>query len=140
MSTRHCQNCPEKIEANTRFCGGCGRPVGDPPVAPLTPEIVRKMSQRGADYYAAAFARMFPTGAVTLKPGWNWAAALGGPFWLLYRGLFLETAAILAFDLLLNRLHLPLWPLQMIAQGIFGNAIYFLALERRAQRKAIAAT
>ena len=55
---------------------------------------------------------------------------------MLYRGLFLEGLVLLSFELLFGFVRLPLWPLLLVSQGVFGNAIYFLALERRARRAA----
>ena len=135
--TSDCRSCGSSNERTARFCGGCGfavRPVAARSNGALTPDTIRRLAGRRGDYYVRAFARMFPAGAVGLKPSWNWAAFLGSIFWLLYRGLFLEALVLLSFELLFGFAHLPLWPALLVGQGIFGNAIYFLALERRARR------
>ena len=135
--TSDCRSCGSSNERIARFCRECGSaisPVATGPTGALTPALVRQLAGRRADYYVQAFARMFPDGTVALKPSWNWAAFLGSVFWMLYRGLFLEAFVLLSFELLFGLAHLPLWPALMVGQGIFGNAIYFLALERRARR------
>ncbi len=135
--TSLCRSCGASQERIGRFCGQCGEAiaaVGAGPSRGLTPEAIRRLAGRRADYYLRTFGRMFPAGTVRLKPSWNWAACLGGVFWMLYRGLYVEALALLSFELLFGFAHLPLWPALLVAQGLFGNAIYFLALERRARR------
>jgi hypothetical protein len=135
--TTSCQGCGTRQEA-ARFCTACGRPTGALPQPPrtLTPDSIRRLAGRRADYYVRAFERMFPAGRVALKPSWNWAAFLGSVFWMLYRGLFLEAVVLLSVELLFSFVHLPVWPALLVGQGIFGNAVYLLALERRARRAA----
>ena len=132
-----CRSCGTNHERTARFCGECGEAiseVGNGPTRVLTPDAIRRLAGSRSDYYIRAFFRMFPAGAVGLKPSWNWAAFFGGVFWMFYRGLFLEALALLSLELLFAFAHLPLWPALLIGQGVFGNAIYFLALERRARR------
>ena len=140
--TNECRGCGSSNVQTARFCGACGfaiRPVAAGPIAVLTPDAIRRLVGRHADYYVRTFDRMFSTGTVRLKPSWNWAAFLGSFLWLLYRGLFVEALVLLSFELLLGFAHLPLWPLLLVGQGVFGNAVYFLALERRARRAMLSA-
>jgi len=136
--TTSCQGCGTIRLIDARFCTACGQPTGAArqTTRTLTPDAIRRLAGRRADYYVRAFERMFPAGTVALKPSWNWAAFFGNVLWMLYRGLFLEALVLLSFELLLGFAHLPLWPALMVGQGIFGNAIFFLALERRARRAA----
>src|SRR4051812_13227163 len=142
-----CQGCGTTPVRDARFCTACGRPTGAETLptgaetqptgtargltGTLTPETIQLLGGRGADHYVRAFGRMYPDGSVALKPSWNWAAFLLGALWLLYRGLFLEAFVIWGVVGAFGLAHVPLWPLAMIGQGIFGNAIYFRALERR---------
>jgi len=134
--TRACASCGTNSAYGARYCTRCGQPLLpiDRPPSRLTPVTIHLLAGRRADYYVRAFSRMYPTGTVTLKPSWNWAAFFFGFVWMLYRGLFFEGIGLLVSLSLLGFWHLPLWPLFILGQGIFGNAIYFLALERRRRR------
>ncbi len=46
-----------------------------------------------ADYYARKWAAM--RGAASSRVSWNWAAAIGGIVWMLYRRLYIPAALIL---------------------------------------------
>ena len=133
---RACESCGTNSASGARYCTRCGRallPIDRPP-SRLTPVTIHLQAGRRADYYVRAFSRMYPTGVVTLKPSWNWAAFCFGFAWMLYRGLYLEGIALLASLTVVGFRDLPLWPLFMLGQGIFGNALYFLALDRRRRR------
>ena len=136
--TSECRSCGASQErGGARFCHQCGgamAEVGTGPRRALTPEAIRRFAGRRSDYYVRAFGLMFPDGTVGLRPSWNWAAFFGGGLWMLYRGLFGEALVLLSFELLLGFAHLPLWPALLVGQGVFGNALYFLSLERRARR------
>jgi hypothetical protein len=138
--TTCCQDCGATRQQDARFCTACGRPIvaAQRPTGTLRPETIQLFAGRGADHYLRTFSRMYPDGSMALKPSWNWAAFLFGAFWLLYRGLLLETLAIWGVVGAFGLAHVPLWPLAVIGQGIFGDALYFLALQRRVRRAALA--
>ncbi len=145
MPKIRCSQCQDHNDPSSLFCTRCGarlRRFSSPLPSPafrafsdgvLTPELVRHLSGRGGERYAAIFRRMYPSYSVSLKPSWNWAAALV-PFWMLFRGLYLEWAALVALGFAFGRVCSGLAILFPIAQGLFGNAIYFLALERHVRR------
>jgi hypothetical protein len=141
---------PQPTGAATQPTGAATQPTGAAPqptgtatqptgaarelTGTVTPETIQLLAGRSADHYVRAFGRMYPDGSVALKPSWNWAAFLFGALWLLYRGLLLEAFAIWSVVGAFGVAHVPLCPLAMLGQGIFGNAIYFRALERRTRR------
>jgi len=131
--SRHCQDCELTSPNDARYCVHCGTKLTEP-TGRLTPELVILWTagSRGRQY-AARFERLFPGGEVALKPSWSWGAFLV-PFWMIYRGLYLEWLLVAATALLLAVVQVPLWPLLWIGQGLFGRALYFMALERRARR------
>jgi hypothetical protein len=97
----------------------------------LTPEVVRALADRSGDYYARKLTQLFPDGRVSLKPSWNWAAAIV-PFWWVAHRLYLPAFASLALGALLGRLHPALPWVVVLAQGAFGTSLYLKSLERRA--------
>jgi hypothetical protein len=142
MTKVHCTQCGTRTPSdadNARFCAGCGAAVPRPGgaafaatmIAPtLTAELVDQLAGPSGAYYARTFARLFPGGAVSFKPSWNWSAALAGPFWLIYRRLYVELLVITVLQLGLGAAGVPA-PVEWLGSALFGNALYFMALERR---------
>jgi hypothetical protein len=93
------------------------------------------MAVRNGDYYARKLSELFPSGTTSLKLSWNWSAALV-PFWLLYRGLYLAWLGFTGLAFVLGRIHPALCWLVPISEGVLGNALYLMALERRARDRA----
>jgi hypothetical protein len=133
--SRRCQDCELTSPNDARYCVHCGKRLPEP-TGHLTAELVLLWTagSRGRQY-AALFERLFPTGEASFKPSWSWAACLV-PLWMIYRRLYLAWLLVVATSVLLGVAEVPLWPLLWIGQGLFGNALYFLALERRARRAA----
>jgi hypothetical protein len=131
---KRCPDCERTNPDDGRYCVHCGasltRPDGE-----LTPAQIILWSKRRGAAYALIFARLFPRGEISLKPSWSWAAALV-PFWMIYRRLYLEWLLFIFTEMLLGAADVWISPLVWILQGMLGNALYFLALERRARREA----
>ncbi|MBR4882420.1 MAG: DUF2628 domain-containing protein [Bacteroidales bacterium] len=87
------------------------------------------------EYYVPKFQKIKMTNQ---NAGWNWAAFLVTPFWLIYRKMYAYGAAALGAGLLCVMTGLPLLYLVLyggyIAIGIFGNSIYLNFLEKLAQQ------
>jgi hypothetical protein len=122
------------MAGEARFCGVCGE-AGGPNAAGLTPATVRALAGPSGDYYAKKLGELYPSGTTSLKPSWNWAAALV-PFWFLYRRLYLPWLGFVALGFVLGRIHPALCWLIPIGEGALGNALYLMALERRARDRA----
>lgn len=101
----------------------------------------------GLDHYLPAFVRLDAAGrAVAL---WNWAAAIAGPMWLVYRslwrGLAIDLAWILAVVAAVKFAHdqallpgavlagvaLALWLASAVALGLWGDALVHRDARRR---------
>ncbi|GEM_PF-4673094 len=68
---------------------------------------------------------------------WNWAAALFGPGWFLYRKMYLYGTIFLLIDILavyfpIMRVHLLFVGFNPALFGLFGNSIYRYNLKNRA--------
>jgi hypothetical protein len=126
------------MAGEARFCGFCGAAAGAKAMksdgARLTPEIVLALAGRGGEYYAKKLCDLFPSGSTSLKLSWNWAAALV-PFWLLYRRLYLAWLGFTALAVILGHVHPALPWLVPIAEGLLGNALFLMALERQARER-----
>jgi hypothetical protein len=135
MTSQRCEECEQVSPNDAKYCVHCGKKLS-PPNGQLTPELVILWTagSRGPQY-AKLFERLYPRGEISLKPSWSWAAFLV-PFWMIYRRLYLEWLLFLAVDTFLGATGVDFWPLTFIVQGLFGNALYFMALERRARRTA----
>ena len=126
--------CGAETAGDIRFCGFCGAPAGSN--APgLTTATVCAMAGRNGDYYARTLNDLYPSGTISLKLSWNWAAALV-PFWLLYRRLYLAWLGFTGLAFVLGCIHPALCWLVPIGEGALGNALYLMALERRARERA----
>jgi hypothetical protein len=131
---KRCAACEQTNPDDSRYCVHCGANLSEPD-GQLTPAQIILWSKRRGPAYARVFSRLFPRGEISFKPSWNWAAALV-PFWMIYRGLYFEWLLFLLTALLLGAAEVSISPLSWILQGLFGNALYFMALERRARREA----
>jgi len=131
--------CGAEMAGEARFCGACGAAAGAEPVGAddgrLTPETVLALAGRGGEYYARKLLDLFPSGTTSLKLSWNWAAALV-PFWLLYRRLYLAWMGFTALAVILGHVHPALPWLVPIAEGMLGNSLFLMALERQARERA----
>ena len=134
MTSRQCAECDQANPNDGKYCVHCGAKLS-PPSGQLTSALVILWTGRRGRQYAHLFEHLFPRREISFKPSWSWAAALV-PFWMIYRRLYLEWLLFFAVDFFLGLTGVPFWPLTFIVQGLFGNALYFLALERRARREA----
>jgi hypothetical protein len=78
-----------------------------------------------ADYYLEAFKKLDATNSMI---SWNWAACLGGLFWMLYRKMYVYAliafAGIFVLSLVTGGLGGLLSIIVWIAFGVLGNWIY----------------
>jgi hypothetical protein len=136
MSIVRCEACGNHFTAGPKFCVHCGQPMltAAPASAPLTPELVRALAGRNGGYYARKLSRLFPEGHVSLKPSWNWAAALV-PFWWIYRRLYAPALFFYVVALVAGAIRPGLGLLVLLAQGLTADALYLKSLERTARRQ-----
>jgi len=135
MANGRCR-CGAEMAGEVRFCGFCGAAARSE-AAGLTPATVRALAGRGGDYYARKLGELFPSGTTSLKLSWNWAALLV-PFWYLYRRLYLPWLGFVALGFVLGHIHPVLCWLVPLGEGALGNALFLMALERRARDQAAA--
>lgn len=118
---RRCPQCATENPEFAEFCKRCGRPISQPhwesapgsahEYKPFTAvqedaadneridgisakDYAAVVGQR-ADYYLPRFKQLSRTKA----GGWNWAAFLLGPYWLLYRKMYLYGGVMLTLQL-----------------------------------------
>jgi len=125
MANGRCR-CGAEMAGEVRFCGFCGAAARSE-AAGLTPATVRALAGRGGDYYARKLGELFPSGTTSLKLSWY-----------LYRRLYLPWLGFVALGFVLGHIHPVLCWLVPLGEGALGNALFLMALERRARDQAAA--
>ncbi|NLW55203.1 MAG: DUF2628 domain-containing protein [Firmicutes bacterium] len=125
-----CVNCGQSVDENGNFCPHCGHnmqtaapkePTSPPPQrGDITNDEYISFIGPKAHNYLFQFNKFMRYGFEDFKPTWHWPAFLVGPWWFLYRKLYL--AALIAF--------VACWIpyvnfLAKIGFGLLGNYLYF---------------
>jgi hypothetical protein len=124
---KYCSSCGKEIENNSIFCQSCGSKVGI-----TTSQNVQDHSNKitagdyetfigkNSDKYIKMFQKFSKHGIDNFKPTWHWPAFFFGPFWMLYRKLYLWAigAFIFYFFPVINIISWIVW-------GIAGYYIYY---------------
>ncbi|WP_071881353.1 DUF2628 domain-containing protein [Thalassoporum mexicanum] len=111
-----CSECSQSNPENSLYCSNCG--------APLNTTVPKPEKYTG--YYARVFNEFDNVGG-EFKPTWNWWSLLFGPFWYLYKGIWLKGVILLV---------LPftgfLAPFCWIYSGVCGNYdLYLLQVKNK---------
>jgi len=103
---------------------GAGAGVGNAASAPSFNDATTFIG-KNAEYYIPQFQKMDATNSMI---SWNWAAALGNIWWMLYRKMYLYALIAWVANMVLNFL-LPVaglgsWIVTCVLFGLFGNWAY----------------
>jgi len=100
-----------------------------PPAPPASEELEAYVGPR-AERYRTRFGRFTRSGAARFEFSWNWAAALAGMWWYLYRKMYWWALFDFVLAVLLGwTLFVPiLWG---VARAVTGDYLYFLQADRK---------
>jgi hypothetical protein len=126
----------EIVEANTSFCPNCGEDISDTQgsssiKATIDDADYTAFIGKNADKYLPKFKRFNVSGMVKFSATWHWPAFLFGPFWMLYRKLYLWAlgASVLEAFLIGMIPHYRL--IAMFVWGITGYYLYYRHAKNR---------
>lgn len=100
----YCQNCGAELNEEARFCPACGKEqraeAASPPVssenAPaITKEEWKAFIGDNSEKYLKKFEKFSLGGVENFSLTWHWPALFFGPFWALYRKLYLASVVLL---------------------------------------------
>ncbi len=123
----YCSTCGKEIGEGAGFCRHCGSRVGVPATpgnrrtgGTITDVEYATFIGTNSDKYLAMFKKFSVLGKDNFAATWHWPAFFFGPFWMLYRKLYLWAIAALVASCIpwLNLLFLVGW-------GIVGYYLYY---------------
>ncbi len=136
-SAFYCSKCGAVAPEGASFCHKCGAKFQrDSDKQSAKEEELSIFVGRRREYYLPRFKRFSKDGTDHFVPTWNWAALLAGPFWALYRKMYLYGIVGCLF---LFMPHVSLLP--YVVAALAGNYLYYVhAKHRIADIKAISQT
>ena len=129
----YCRFCGQELNGSDKFCVNCGQPAADSNNTTQSQSaqqgtagsytepdsVTMELIKKNKEYYIPVFHKLKTTGKYV---SWNWPAFLAGPYWMIYRKLYLWAAGFILVSLLLMMEGAGI--LLYVLSGLFGNYIY----------------
>ncbi|MBE6887329.1 MAG: DUF2628 domain-containing protein [Ruminococcaceae bacterium] len=134
----YCRFCGKELNDSDNFCVNCGQPAADiqntaqsqntqqanSGFYTQTDTVAAELIRKNKEYYIPVFHKLKSEGKYV---SWNWPAFLAGPFWMVYRKLYLWAAGFMLVSLLLMIEGAGI--LLHVLAGLFGNYIYMKQID-----------